>query len=144
MTVTIRAATACDAAAIASLLAQLGYPRSDVSTAQLLAAAQKQLDQIVLVASENDVVIGFAALTYFYYFHTDQRLARLSSLAVDETMRSHGMGEALLNAAERWARDNHCQVLELASNIKRVDAHRFYERLAYNKTGWRLWKAIPQ
>jgi GNAT superfamily N-acetyltransferase len=69
-------------------------------------------------------------------------LARLASLVVDDTCRSQGIGEQLLHASESWARAQHCDVLELSSNIKRVDAHRFYERLGYNKTGWRLWKAL--
>ncbi len=140
--VSLRVATISDADALSLLLTQLGYPRSVAATEQLLIATQKQLDEIVIVAVSDSVVVGFVALTRFHYFHSDQRLARLASLIVDERYRSQQIGEQLVSAAEQWARDQHCDVLELSSNIKRVDAHRFYERLGYNKTGWRLWKTL--
>lgn len=141
-TVVIRDAVAADAAALSPLLEQLGYPRSVADTEQLLLHYQKHLEHAVLVAQWQNHVVGFAALTSFYYFHSAQRLARLASLVVDDSCRSQGIGEQLLHAAEKWAIAQHCDVLELSSNIKRVDAHRFYERLGYNKTGWRLWKAL--
>jgi len=46
----------------------------------------------------------------------------------DEAHRSRGVGRALLNHLERYARDLQCDVLALDSGTRRTDAHRFYFR----------------
>jgi len=143
-TVTIRVAQYGDAPVLVDLLAQLGYPQTLVVVEQMLQRSAADRTQIVFVAEYEQQVVGFAALVKLYYFHRHEDMARLSSLVVNEAHRSHRIGEQLLQAAEQWARQQQCKVLELASNVKRVDAHRFYERLGYNKTGWRLWKAIAE
>jgi len=40
-------------------------------------------------------------------------------------------------AAERWARGHGAAQLHLTTGLHRDDAHRFYERLGYERTGTR-------
>lgn len=66
----------------------------------------------------------------------------VEDLAVSPAHRSGGVGAALLRAARGWAKQHGATHLELDSGIRRVDAHRFYERLEPDWTGlqyaWRL------
>jgi GNAT superfamily N-acetyltransferase len=52
----------------------------------------------------------------------------VEDLAVDPERRSQGIGKAILEAAQDWARGAGATHLELDSGLGRVDAHRFYER----------------
>ncbi len=52
----------------------------------------------------------------------------VEDLAVDPERRSGGIGGALLDAAQDWARAAGATHFELDSGLAREDAHRFYER----------------
>lgn len=60
--------------------------------------------------------------------------AELRSVQVDQTLRSFGIGACLVAYAEQQARLWGAASLQLTSNLKRLDAHRFYERLGYAKS----------
>lgn len=52
----------------------------------------------------------------------------VEDLAVDPSRRSQGIGRALLEAAQDWARERGATHLELDTGLAREDAQRFYER----------------
>lgn len=56
------------------------------------------------------------------------------AMAVDRSMRRHGIGRALLAFAEHWARKRGFRSVTLASEVGRADAHAFYTRLGYAPT----------
>ena len=58
----------------------------------------------------------------------------LRSVQVDQTKRSMGIGAFMVAFAEQEAQRMGAAGLELTSNLKRVDAHRFYERLGFAKS----------
>ena len=60
--------------------------------------------------------------------------ARLESVQVREDRRSAGIGAAMVAFAEKEARAKGAASLELTSNKRRVDVHRFYERLGYTRS----------
>jgi GNAT superfamily N-acetyltransferase len=66
----------------------------------------------------------------------------VEDLAVSPEHRSQGVGGALLDAAEGWARDRGATHLELDTGLAREDAQRFYERRSPSTKGysysWRL------
>ena len=84
----IAEATAADRAAIGALLAANALPTDDIATAPLR----------FLVAREDDALVGVVGLER----HGEAALLR--SLAVRADRRGHGLGDALLRAAERAAR----------------------------------------
>ena len=128
---TIRSATMDDAVAVASLLAELGYPQDVSVAAHSLQLALADPQQAVFVAELAGEVVGLAAVTRLFYFHLGQPIARLSSLVVSETLRSQQLGKRLLQAAEQWAQAQGCVQLELTSSVKRERAHAFYQRAGY-------------
>jgi GNAT superfamily N-acetyltransferase len=75
-------------------------------------------------------VIGWVGVYVFRAVELDP-YADISGLVVDETLRSRGIGKALLNAAEDWGRRAGCGAISVNSNISRGRAHRFYECNGY-------------
>jgi GNAT superfamily N-acetyltransferase len=52
----------------------------------------------------------------------------VDDLVTTEARRSAGVGRALLDGLGERAQADGCHVLDLDSNVQRIDAHRFYER----------------
>jgi GNAT superfamily N-acetyltransferase len=82
----------------------------------------------VLVADDNETLVGFATVYLDIVSVRFGQRAWVEDLAVAPHRRSSGLGKALLDAAKAWARDRGAAWLELESGSARVDAHRFYER----------------
>jgi len=64
-------------------------------------------------------------------------------MVVEEGLRSQGIGAALVRAAEAWLKERGCGVIEVTSNLVRTDAHRFYERIGYERTSLRFARDKP-
>lgn len=60
--------------------------------------------------------------------------AELRSVQVLAAVRSQGYGSLMLALAEEAARAAGAGMIELTSNIRRTDAHRFYERNGYARS----------
>ena len=60
----------------------------------------------------------------------------VDDLIVDKSLRSQGIGTALMKYVQELAVTEQCQYIRLASGIKRIEAHNFYERLGYRKTSF--------
>lgn len=125
----LRTATPADAAALAPLFAQLGYPtRVDVIEARL-----RSLDAnaTVIVAVEEANVLGFIAIAARPDFVEER--AVVEGLVVEEASRNAKVGAQLLRAAEAWAATTGATAMLVRSNVVREDAHRFYEREGYRR-----------
>jgi GNAT superfamily N-acetyltransferase len=141
---TIRAARNYDAPAIAELAGQLGYPATRQQIATRLAGIESEPASRVFVAENHEgQVVGWlhvAARTQI----TEDPCAEILGLVVDESARGGGIGLALVNAAESWARAGGCVQIRVRSRTERERAHRFYERTGYqrNKVQLALLKAL--
>ena len=60
--------------------------------------------------------------------------AEVWGLVVDEQRRRQRIGEALMQAAEQWARAAGFREVRLRSNVTRTRAHAFYQRIGYSTT----------
>jgi GNAT superfamily N-acetyltransferase len=83
----------------------------------------------VLVAEVDGEVVGMCQVIMFRHFHHQGgRCAELESMHVLPRMRSQGVGGRLLEAAVATAEQAGCYRIQLTSNRRRTDAHRFYQR----------------
>jgi GNAT superfamily N-acetyltransferase len=127
----IRRAKMTDAARLAELAGQLGYP---ATPAQLRARMRRILpvsQHAVFVAeSANDGVVGWLHVSRQPLLEVELR-AEVNGLVVAEGQRSLGAGARLLAAAEDWARKCGCKGMSVRSNVIRERAHKFYERNGY-------------
>ena len=130
----IRSARTDDAAALAELTTQLGYPVDPVRMALRMAALLDRPDEAVLVATgERGRPIGWVHVARVAVLEADAR-ASINGLVVDEAHRSGGLGAQLLAAAEAWARGHGLDTMLVRSRSTRERAHRFYERHGYVET----------
>jgi ribosomal protein S18 acetylase RimI-like enzyme len=135
--VVIRSARREDAAALSSLITQLGYPApADVVAARIVAL--EAAHELVLVAELDGDVVGVLTVHVMPVLHRPTPVGRLSMLVVAESVRGRGIGRALVAAAERDLAARGCALVEVTSNQKRKDAHAFYERLGYEVTSLRF------
>jgi len=129
----IRPALDVDAGAIAALSSQLGYPstREEILTRMSTLAAGGHT--LILVAEDEGAVAGWIAVRDDVSLETGP-FAEIAGLVVDQASRGRRIGEALVVAAESWARERGHGRMRVRSNVIRERAHRFYERLGYTTT----------
>jgi predicted N-acetyltransferase YhbS len=128
---TIRAMREADARHVADLTAQLGYPSAAAQIGTRLAHLRRGREDEVLVAvDERDEPVGWIHVSRVASLEADD-LALIGGLVVDDAQRSSGIGEALLGAAEGWAREHGASTMIVRSRITRERAHGFYERHGY-------------
>jgi GNAT superfamily N-acetyltransferase len=63
--------------------------------------------------------------------HRGGFVMQVESVHVASDVRGRGIGEAMMRFAVDEARRRGCHRVQLTSNKRRVDAHRFYERLGF-------------
>ena len=139
--VVVREATPDDAAAMASLLAELGYPWTPDIVAERLAALNA-IGNAALVAQRGDDVVGVLTLSAMLVLHRPKPVGRISAFVVTERYRGQGIGRAMVAAAERHLATRGCGLVEVTSNRRREEAHAFYERLGYERTSYRFAKPL--
>jgi GNAT superfamily N-acetyltransferase len=133
VTIRIRLAHVSDANALAVLSAQLGYPADeDVMRARLACVRGERIGEVFVAVDSQDHVLGWTHVVSRVQLE-EAPFAELAGLVVDESARSNGVGRALLEAAEGWAREQGIACLRVRSNVVRDRAHRFYLREGYSE-----------
>ena len=138
----IRAASAEDAGDMAALLSQLGYPTSSDAVRRRLLALRAE-DDVVFVAIQSGRCIGLASVHLIPLFYRDQPLARITSLVIDEATRGRGVGSALIEACEKFARERNAERIEVTSGDQRRLAHEFYLGRGFAREGQRFTRRVP-
>ena len=136
----IREARPDDAAPLARLIDELGYPatKGDVS-ARLQLLVERGEPPLI---ADLDGVVGCLTWHMMHVLHRPRPVGRITMLVVAAQARSRGIGAALVEAAEARLREAGCGLIEVTSNRRRVDAHRFYDRLGYEQTSFRFGKSL--
>ena len=129
--VLIRPANFADAADVARLLDQLGYPATTGEVATRFGYWLSDPMSGILVAEAASRVVAVLSMHAIPDLKRTGRWLRIESLVVDESLRGTGIGRRLVEAAEAAARDWDCLAIEITSKRSRADAHAFYLRLGY-------------
>ncbi|MDQ2972822.1 MAG: GNAT family N-acetyltransferase [Rhodanobacteraceae bacterium] len=127
----IREAVADDAATLAGLSTQLGYPADAAAIAVRLRDIAENGAGAVLIAEFGDGgIAGWAHVLPQRRLEHDPNV-ELAGLIVGKNRRGAGVDAALLRAVEAWARGNGYTDIVVRSNVIRARAHRFYLREGY-------------
>jgi len=129
----IREITCNDAAAAASLTAELGYPVDSGLMKQRIEVLMQRVDHIVYVACLSGEVVGWIDVRETYHLQSGLR-AEIGGLVVSSKARSEGIGRHLVACAEQWARLRGLKSVVVLSRLEREKAHRFYLREGYAQT----------
>ena len=140
---TYRPARAEDAASIAMLLGELGYPARAEAVPGRLSQLAEYPNTLALVAADGGEVVGVVTAHVFPALHAAEPVAWLTSMVVSGEHRSRGIGSELIERAEQWALEKGAPKISLTSALHREHAHAFYEvKQGYEKTGLRFSKAL--
>jgi GNAT superfamily N-acetyltransferase len=127
----VRSAVPGDAAAIAALAGELGYPAETKAVRERLARILGRDDHRVVVAE-----LPKGALCGWLQAHCSDVLesgfrVEIVGMVVSERMRRKGVGRVLVAQAETWAAEISAETVVVRSNAARVESHAFYPALGY-------------
>jgi GNAT superfamily N-acetyltransferase len=132
-TITVRPPAPNDAAAIGELSDALGYPATTADIGARLQVLAEDPSQCIRVATRHDgTVLGWAHAARQVLLESGVR-CELLGLVTAAGARGTGVGRALVEAVEAWARDHALPLVSLRCNVIRTEAHGFYEHLGYQR-----------
>ena len=110
-----------------ALSKQLGY---EVEKEYVAERIGNEDDSELVFVAEEDRVIGWINLR-INRTYLSKPYGEIVGFIVDEIIRNKGIGKKLLEKAELWFKMKGVSKILLHTNVKRIDAHRFYERNGY-------------
>ena len=125
----IRDAQISDAPALAALAGELGYPTTSTEIQRRLEALHANTQHRVFVA-EDDSLLGWVHISMVESLESES-FAEIRGLVVSGPYRGSGIGTQLVAAAEKWAHERKCRRIRVRTNVVRVEARAFYEKLGY-------------
>jgi GNAT superfamily N-acetyltransferase len=126
----VREALVSDAPRIKALALQLGYEVPLVHVERYLRTLDDNRAVLVAVVPRAGA-IGWVGVS-LHDTLTSSGVAQIEGLVVEDEYRGCGVGAALVESAEAWARRRGCSALRLNTNVVRERAHEFYLRLGYD------------
>ena len=97
---------------------------------------------IYLVAFANKEPVGFLSCHSQLLLHHNGRIGEIQELYIDNNFRSKRIGQTLLYQLEIIAIQRGFSGLEVTSNKKRLQAHRFYKKNGFKDTHIKFTKDI--
>jgi len=138
----IRDAELRDAAELAALACELGYKTTGPEMESRLVSILKDLRYKTLVALKDEIICGMiGTFSASSYLHNDLN-ARIIALVVSRESRRHGIGARLIAAAEKDFAQRGITRVTLTTRFERAEAHQFYKKLGYARTGFRFAKSL--
>ncbi|GAB2892905.1 hypothetical protein GCM10027046_22260 [Uliginosibacterium flavum] len=87
-------------------------------------------------AESDGEIVGCLSLLIFPVFaHGLSSEAVVEAVVIRPAHRGKGLGRAMLRAAMQIAADKGAYKLALSSNLRRLDAHRFYDGMGFKRHG---------
>lgn len=100
-------------------------------------------DAAIFVADDDGRVCGVVSVSTRTHF-TGQVDAYVGELVVSAPYERRGIGRALMERAERWARDRGLEHLTIETGAANLAAREFYGRLGYVEEDVRLTRELNQ
>lgn len=132
----LRNITEADAAVVAKLSCELGYPAEPNTIQNRIATlVSSQSDLLVGALNEANELAGWLQAHAANVLESGFRV-EIMGLIVATKFRRCGVGRALVSRAEEWARCLGAPTMVVRSNVSREESHGFYPALGYtvNKT----------
>ncbi len=130
MNVLAREARLEDSSALAGLSNQLGYAIDTEKTSHHLDLILREKNGMVYVATEQGSVIGWIQVGMKRTLESGL-IHEIYGMVVDEKFRNKGIGKILLQTGIHWLQSQGASRVRVRSNVKRIDAHRFYEKQGF-------------
>ncbi len=92
--------------------------------------------KVYVAENESEIIGTFALLIMDNLAHIGTPSAIVEDVVVSENYQGNGIGKIMMNFAMERCKEERCYKLVLSSNLKRTEAHAFYESLAFEKHGF--------
>ena len=132
MKIIIREITATDAEAVNMLSKQLGYPLSVGETVQNINAVLQTKDRTAFVAEYENKIVGWIGAAQALMIEVMPH-CEINGLVIDEHHRGMGIGKLLIDKVKHWAKEKGNDKIGLHCNVKRTEAHLFYQHLGFTE-----------
>ena len=130
----IRPARESDAAELARLTSQLGYPASEAAIrARLKRMIESSNDRILVAEVKAGELAGWIHGFVSQLLESDYRV-EIGGLVVVERWRRNGIGRSLVRTVEDWAKERGVAELSVRCRVEREESHKFYESLSFQHT----------
>ncbi|MFT3907471.1 MAG: GNAT family N-acetyltransferase [Steroidobacteraceae bacterium] len=127
----LRAALLADAAELARLATQLGYPcDAGAMRARVARVLGDPAQCVQVLAHAEGGLQGWIHVARQFSLESGERIEILG-LVVDEAARRSGAGQRLVACAAEWARSQGHAQLVVRSNVQRDVSHAFYRALGF-------------
>jgi GNAT superfamily N-acetyltransferase len=126
----IRPAGLDDISELSALCEELGYPSQNQEVKKRLARIQDSRSDIILVAVEKGIVIGWIHVFSALRLESDP-FAEIGGLVVSSKQQGRGVGKILVSEAEKWAKKNGSATIRVRSRTSRIKTRQFYEKEGY-------------
>lgn len=94
-------------------------------------------DYKVYVAEYNGAIVGTFALAIMDNMaHKGLPSGLIEDVVVDLGVQGKGIGKKMMTYAIDYCREKGCYKLALSTNLKRENAHKFYESLGFKRHGY--------
>ncbi len=107
---------------------------SDISLAQkFIRSRLENNESVIFIAFTEKIPVGF---TQLYPCYSSVRVLKnwiLNDLYVDAAYRQKGIGEALIRAAMRFAKEEGASIVELSTAVDNFTAQKLYEFIGFKK-----------
>jgi len=138
----IRDGELSDAPELAALMCELGYETTIAEMESRLISILNDPRYKTLVALNNDKICGMiGTVSASSYLHNDLN-GRIIALVVSRESRQRGIGARLIAAAEKNFIQRGITRVTLTTRFEREEAHQFYEKVGYARTGFRFAKNL--
>lgn len=137
----IRQAQESDLEAVLSLYAQPLLDGNEVLAIEEALEVFKKMNRypdyrIYVAQSEREVVGTFTLLIMDNLGHLGAPSGVIEDVAVCPEFHGQGIGRQMMQFALEICRDSGCYKVALSSNLKRENAHRFYEAVGFEIHGY--------
>jgi GNAT superfamily N-acetyltransferase len=122
-----------DAAAVAELVAQLGYNRTPEQVRLWVDELDARSGQACFVAELSGEVVAWIDVSLERHLQSEA-FGLIGGLVVRDSVRGAGIGKLLCEQAEDWSRRQGVNTIRVTSRSTREAAHRFYLRDGYRQT----------
>lgn len=141
MSIEIREAGETDLPGVLALYAQPEIDNGNVLSLDQAKAVLRRFgdfpDYRLFVATEGDAVVGsFALLVMPNLGHLGAPSAVIEDVVVDPARQGKGIGKQMMQRALAEAAARGCYKAALSSNLKREQAHAFYDGLGFERHGY--------
>jgi GNAT superfamily N-acetyltransferase len=141
----IRKITDGDFSRVAELLNQL-WPEKRIDyqeTRKVVKKYIKESNYHIYGYEEKGVLLGIAAVSFRWAIFYEGKVATIEELAVDQTHQGKGIGTKLVRFVEdNIVKEGKAKGIELSSDLRRKETHKFWEKLGYPKRAFEFRKTL--